>query len=385
MKNSNYIRLIICFAIVWLPPHLHAQDALSKGNASPSGQTGSLTIGRGASMVISGDAKLVLQDANFINHGTLHAGSSTFIFKDEGKAASLIAGNSPINFYNLTIDKSNSLLQLENDIAVSGVLQLQTGNLELNRYNIDLGQSGIIAGEHAAARITGFNGGTVTIMTRLNAPQNVNPGNIGAVISANTDLGPTLITRGHVQQLNADGQTSINRYYDIRPAYGTGAQLDLRFQYLEPELGENKSTELVMWSGSGTNSQWTIAKSTGAGSNWIAKNDLGAVNRFTLGVGANAKSAIAKAGNAPVRFVAQGVQTYPNPAYEKFTLAVTSQRNMHGYIMLQDEFGRVLEKRSVTYRIGVNTMEWNLGKYASGNYYLVFEKGGWENVKIIKQ
>ena len=58
---------------------------------------------------------------------------------------------------------------------------------------------------------------------------------------------------------------------------------------------------------------------------------------------------------------------------------------MQGYIMLQDEFGRVLEKRSVTYRIGVNTMEWNLGKYASGNYYLVFEKGGWENVKIIKQ
>jgi hypothetical protein len=359
MKKSNYMRFIIaCLMTAWLPAVLHAQG---------------LYIGRGANIVISGDAKLVLQDANLINHGTLHAGSSTFIFKDEGKAASLIAGSGPTNFYNLTIDKPNSVLQLDNNIAVQGVLQLVKGNLELNRNNIDLGQTGSIAGEQATARITGVNGGTITVMTRLNAPQNVNPGNMGAMISANADLGPTLITRGHVQQVNAQGQTSINRYYHVRPAYGTGAQIDLRFQYLEPELGKNKSTDLVMWSGTGT--QWTIAESGGTGDSWIIKNNLQAANMFTLGIGANTASINAKA----------GVQTYPNPAYEKFTLAVTSQRNMQGYIMLQDEFGRVLEKRSVTYRTGVNTMEWNLGRYASGNYYLVFEKGAWENVKIIKQ
>lgn len=383
MKNSNYIRLIICSAIVWLPAHLHAQDALSKGNASSSAQTGSLTIGRGTSMVISGDAKLVLHNASLINNGTLQAGSSTFIFKDDEKAASLIAGSAVTNFHHLIIDKSNSLLQLENDIAVRGVLQLQSGNLELNRHNVDLGQSGTIAGEHANARITGFNGGTVTVMARLNAPGNANPGNIGAVISANTDLGPTLITRGHVQQINSEGQTSINRYYDVRPAYGNDAQIDLRFQYLEPELGKNKSAELVMWSGTGT--QWTAAENNGSGDNWILKNNLQSVNRFTLGAGTDAKSAIAKAGIAPGRPGTQAVQTYPNPAYDKFTLAVTSLRNMQGYIMLQDEFGRVLEKRQVTYLTGINTMEWNLGKYAAGNYYLVFDSGGWQNVKIIKQ
>jgi hypothetical protein len=380
MKKLNYI---ICAAmLMWLPARLHAQDASNKGNTNASGQTGSLTVSKGANMIISGDAKLVLQDASFINNGTLQAGSSTFIFTDVSKSPSLIAGNAPTNFHHLIIDKSNSLLQLENDIAVLGVLQLQAGNLELNRHNIDLGQSGTIAGEHANARITGINGGTITIMARLNAPRNANPGNIGAMVSANADLGPTFITRGHVQQINADGQTSINRYYDIRPAYGSGAKIDLRFQYLAPELGKNNSGELVMWSGTGT--QWTSAENTGSGENWILKNNLQSANRFTLGVGANTKSAIARAGNTQIRFGAQAVQTYPNPAYDKFTLAVTSQRNMQGYIMLQDEFGRVLEKRSVTYRTGVNTMEWNLGKYASGNYYLVFDSA-WENVKIIKQ
>jgi hypothetical protein len=209
MKKLNYNRLIICFAMIaWIPAHLRAQDAWGKGSA----QAASLNIGRGASMVISGDAKLVLQNTSLINNGTLQAGSSTFIFKDEEKAASFIAGTAATNFHHLTIDKSGGLLQLENDIAVRGVLQMQSGNLELNRHNIDLGQSGTIAGEQATARITGFSGGTVTVMARLNAPGNVNPGNIGAVISANADLGPTLITRGHIQQINSEGQTSINRY-----------------------------------------------------------------------------------------------------------------------------------------------------------------------------
>lgn len=374
MKYLNKIPIIA--AAVFLP-------AMMQGQSRVAEQSASLRIGQGASMVANGDVKIVLHDASLINNGTLQAGSSTFIFTDAGRSPSLIAGNAPTNFHHLVIDKSNSLLQLENDIAVSGVLQLQAGNLELNRYNIDLGQSGAIAGENANARITGLRGGTVTVMARLNAPGNANPGNIGAMISANADLGPTLITRGHVQQINADGQTSINRYYDIRPAYGSGAQIDLRFQYLEPELGKNKSGELVMWSGTGT--QWTAAASTGSGENWILKNNLPPANRFTLGVGANTKSAIGKAGNTQLRFGAQAVQTYPNPAYDKFTLAVTSERTMQGYIMLQDEFGRVLQKRSVSYRTGVNTMEWNLGKYAAGNYYLVFDSGGWESVKIIKQ
>lgn len=363
MKHSNYTKLIIM--IMWLPTCVHAQDA-GKGNAAPA----SLTVNRGAQMIISGDAKLVLNNASFINNGTLQAGTGTFIFTDAGMSPSFIAGSAATNLHNLITDKPNSVLQLENDIAVRGVLQLKSGNIELNRHNIDLGQTGTIAGENANARITGFNGGTITIMARLNAPSNANPGNIGALISSKSDLGATFITRGHVQQVNALGQTSINRYYDIKPAYGSSSQIDLRFQYLEPELGKNKGNELVMWSGTGT--QWFAADNNGSGENWVFKNNLQPANRFTLGAGENAKAN------------AQAVQTYPNPATDKFTLAVTSRQNMQGYIMLQDEFGRVLEKRAVNYRAGVNTMEWNVGRYAAGNYYLVFDIG-WQNTKIIKQ
>ncbi|MGB8192016.1 MAG: hypothetical protein WCF67_08860 [Chitinophagaceae bacterium] len=370
MKTLNHVKSItLLLAPLLLPFLLHAQG---------------LRINRGASVVVAGEVKLVLQDAGIINQGSFSPGNSTVIFAgDAARTYASVGGSSSLSFHNVIIDLPAGKLQLENDVTISGVLALKSGLLELNRYNLDLGRTGIISGENETAYITGQNGGTVTATVMLNAPKNINPGNIGIALSSAANLGWTVITRGHLAQTNADGQSGIHRYYDVRPTHGRGANIDLRFFYLGPELGKNKEQELMVWSNTDGMS-WTLAgaERNDLSGNSVLSSNLSASNRFTLGPGSN--SMVKTNWNAALKMgVLQSIQTYPNPATEKITLAITSMKNMEGNILLQDDHGRILEKRPINYRAGMNTMEWNLGRYATGTYYLVFE--GMGSLKVVKQ
>lgn len=372
MKTFNLRSIILVLLSVWLPVQLSAQG---------------LRISRGANVVVSGDAKIVLQDAGIISQGSFTPGSSTVVFTgDAATGNAIIAGNSSTSFHNIRVDLPAGQLQLQSNIALDGNLQLVNGNLELNRYNLNLGRSGSILGENMNARITGAKGGTITTTVVLNAPQNVQPGNIGIVLSSAANFGTTEIMRGHLPQMNASGQTGIQRYFEIRPAYNSNAMMDVRFIYLEPELGNNKEADLVLWSDAGNGKGWS-AQTTAlndANANWVTGKP-GAAGRFTLGPGNN-NSLVKFKGNAAVkRSGLHSVQTYPNPAVERFTLSVTSNRSLQGNILLQDEYGRILERRPVNYRAGINTMDWNMGRYTGGTYYLVFENMDVESVKIVKQ
>ncbi len=80
----------------------------------------------------------------------------------------------------------------------------------MNNYMLDLGSSGNIANESNNSCITGTTGGAIRITTVLNAPQGVNPGNIGVELTSDADLGSTVITRGHVQQTSSNGNRAFN-------------------------------------------------------------------------------------------------------------------------------------------------------------------------------
>ena len=338
MKTSIYTGLIIL-----LPCFTYSQG---------------IVIGRGANVVMTDEIKLVLQDASLVNHGRFAAGKSTVLFTSQDAIENaFIGGNAPIAFYNLSIHRP---VQLDNELSVSGILAMQRGNLELNRHNIDLGRTGSISGESIQSYITGKNGGTISVLAELRSPNDINPGNIGVALTSTADLGTTLITRGHVQQTAAQG---IYRYYDIKPAYNANANISVGFHYLDAEVGANNKSDLVVWSNA--NNSWTAEGKDNITYNSVQKNNVKALNRFTLG--------------AAQRLM----QVYPNPAQNIVTAVVSSPAQSQAVILLQDHLGNTLEQKKVNLRAGINTIQWNITKYAGGTYYLVFENGG--SVKIVKQ
>jgi hypothetical protein len=358
MMNNNHKKRIVLLAVMILPVCLCAQE---------------LRVGRGAHLVLGGEVQLVLEDAGFNSQGRLDAGRSTIVFTGNKLKTPLpVQGNGQTQFFNISIGRP---MQLNSHLAVAGSLAMVSGNLELNRYQLDLGTTGMVRGEHTSSHITGQRGGTITAMALLNAPQSANPGNLGAEITSKEQLGMTVITRGHIPQAGLAGGSGIGRYFDIRPSSSTGARSTLRFFYLDPETANKPEAELVLWWANTSANRWaSVGKERqDVEGNWVTTHDVNASNRFTL--------AKAPAGNLTASLLTS-MQLYPNPASEWFVLTVNCEAASRGVILLQDQQGKVLERRQVAYQAGLNTISWNISKYAAGTYYLVIENA---NLKLVKQ
>jgi hypothetical protein len=137
-------------------------------------------------------------------------------------------------------------------------LQAQNGAvLDLEGGQMNLGGAGATAvlDETGTGRVTG---GTLTATRALNAPDGADPAGLGVILSADVDLGDVTVTRGHTAQ-SADGNQSIERYYDIEPSQNnSGLSAQLTFTYNDDELATL----------SGTESELELFKSTDDGSSW---------------------------------------------------------------------------------------------------------------------
>jgi hypothetical protein len=332
--------------------------------ALPSAMQAQVQSSSGLKLVATGPLKMVFQDASLVNHGQFIAGNSTVIFKSS--SPTLIGGSSPVSFHNIVVDGQE--LSLDNDMLVSGSLRLEKGNLQLNNHSIDLGYTGRIDGERNEARITGSNG-FIKAKAILNAPAAVNPGNIGVEISSTAALGETEIIRGHSVQL--DG---TQRYYDIRPQYNTNLRASLKFYYLDAEMNDGKEDALSVYTSKG--SGWTEAgkDKNDINTNWVVKNELSQLHRFTLAGAAN-----------KVLAGKTSVQLFPNPTPGQFTVMLNSAEEKEAALNLYDQLGRLLESKRINCRIGVNNVAFNIARYANGTYYLSFTNLDLKTVKIVKQ
>lgn len=344
--------------------------------AIPFGMQAQVQSSAGLKLVATGQLKLVFNDAGLISHGSFSPGNSTVIF--QGNAPSMISGSSAVNFHNLVIDKTGQDLSLENDLNISGKLTLAKGNLHLNSRTLDLGYTGSIDGERNEARITGHAGGTIKAYALLNSPAAANPGNIGVEISSASSLGETVITRGHSAQLTADGQPVIGRYYDIKPANNTNLRATLKFYYLDAELNNDKEEALTVFSSKSHQPGWieTGKDKSDLNTNWIVKTGLDQLHRFTL-AGASNKALAELNGKT-------SVSLFPNPTPGQFTVLLNSEADKKAVLNLYDQLGRLLERKQIQCRAGVNNITWNIARYANGTYYLSFENLDLKTVKIVK-
>lgn len=244
-----------------------------------------IIIGNGATLNVNGAGNLVINNGGLSNAGTFTAGTGTVALTGTAQPTSTsLSGTSPLNFYNLSINKTGGSARLLRNTSITNNLLLNNGNIDLNGFDIDLGSTGSLVGESVFSKVVGSSGGSINRTVLLNAPINVNPGNIGIEITSAANLGLTTIKRGQTQQVNNSG-FSINRYFDIIPTNNTALNASIKMYYQDTELAGINENELTLWSKPvASNVLWTLlgANAQDTSANWVSKSALDSLNRFTL-------------------------------------------------------------------------------------------------------
>lgn len=241
-----------------------------------------LIIDDNANVIINGDAHLLVQDGHFINNGHFIADASIVVLLGSSPSSNMkIAGDSITSFHQLVINKTINGVQLGANIEVNDSLKMVSGDLDMNGNGINLGSSGSIDGESNTNRIWGTSGGEIIYQAMLNAPNSLNPANMGIELTSSQNFGMTTIRRGHARKTSATG-FGIHRYYNISPTNNSNLDATLVYHYYENELGGISESELGLWryDGSVWENQGAILNTT---NNTLTKTGIPAFSIWTAG------------------------------------------------------------------------------------------------------
>jgi hypothetical protein len=247
-----------------------------------------LQMGAGTSWKSEAGTYVVLDNID-LQHD---ASSATLdnIFKFTGNKNITVSGATLPLFTNINVALTGtSKIILQRSIQINQSLGFQSGFLDLNNNNIDMGTSGSLNGESETTGVTGTTGGYIQIVNTLNAPASVNAGNLGAVLTTAQNLGSTTIRRGHrAQNIGGTGGVSILRYYDISPANNSGLNATLRFAYLNSELNGLDAGSLVLWRSPDGLSWSDVGFTTrNTAGNYVEKTGIDAFSTWTLARASN--------------------------------------------------------------------------------------------------
>lgn len=273
--------LIILYVIVsFKSPGQGIHNAPGK-NGSATTPVAGINITSGGNVIVNGAPSIVINGGSFNNDGTFSSDLGSLILSGANPAT--VGGATSTSFYSLAINKTAPVQLLQN-IGVTGLVALNSNNIDLNGYNIDLGSNGSISGENANSYITTSSSGFVMKSATLNNPNAINPGNIGVEITSVANLGSTLIKRGHQQHVTATGH-SINRFFDFAPTNNATLNATVKFYYLDAELAGINKAELKQWSSADNGATWVLLGSDGqdASLNYVTKNNINVLARLTLG------------------------------------------------------------------------------------------------------
>ncbi|MCJ0742169.1 T9SS type A sorting domain-containing protein [Pedobacter montanisoli] len=210
-----------------------------------------VTISSGTNFVINTGANVILNDLS-LNYGSSNlVNNGNLIFT--GNSDNTIAGSSALNKFTLAKSFGKKLM-LGNQLSLTGSVDLSIGILDLNGYNLNLGTTGQLLNENAASYVTG-NSGYIIATANLNAPQSVNPGNIGVVLTSSSNWGNTTIRRGNYALSDGTHQT-IKRFFEIEPTLNTNLNATIRFNYLDMELNGLQESQLKLLYSDNNGTTW---------------------------------------------------------------------------------------------------------------------------------
>lgn len=251
-------------------------------NTVPLLSQGGFKIESGATVKSNSGAYIILNNINLVNNGILQQnGAVKFI----GNTNLSLSGNGNFGFskINLSLDPA-LILSLQNNVKVDSEFIFSGGLLNLNNSKLDLGTSGVFTNESEVSRAYTTGTGYIEAVRTLNAPSQLNAGNLGAIITSSVNLGNTTIRRGHKIQNNIYGaNSSIQRYYDIIPSTNTGLNATLRFLYFDAELNSIPEDTLGIWRSS-NNVNWAAVgfNIRNNSANYIEKTAISSFSRTVL-------------------------------------------------------------------------------------------------------
>jgi len=240
----------------------------------------SFVITSGALVSTSGVSQITLNNAKLVNQGTLSDAVGTLSFTGEASEANTtIEGTGTTSLNNLIVNKSANGVQLNKNVAISNTLTLTSGTVNLNNGNIDLGSTGSVQNETETNRIFGT-GGAMVASANLNAPTNVNPANLGFLITSEANLGETTVTRSH-SEVTVDG-ASITRNYTVTPTNNNELNATVVFEYLDSELNGNEESNLFLYQSTDGGLSWQqTASSIDENANTLTLTGLNSLGKFT--------------------------------------------------------------------------------------------------------
>ena len=265
---------------------------LGSGKVMMSGASsilsGSITFGTIAE--ISSGAILSLDNGSSIEfqrdlniQGQFNVNQQQIIFG--GAQSSILTGNSS-TFEDVSINKSSDdlFVVLEANMNITGVLSMNSGDLDLNGRNITFGGTGSLSNETALNRVYGSSG-TITAQRALNNITDLNIAGLGIELTSSSNLGLTEVIRGHQQRVFNAG-FGIDRYYEVHPDNNNSLDATMKFNYFEDELttsmGAIVETEIDLWRFDGAywNVQWATLD---ANNNQLVKTGIPEFSTWTAG------------------------------------------------------------------------------------------------------
>ena len=246
---------------------------------------GTLKITPGANITTSGGAYLLLDNMHIVNDGSLQQAAGNGFIKMVGGQNVNLSGSNSTTINQLLLAKSGaSSLNLQSNIAVVSEVNFAGGLLNLNNNVLNLGSTGVFTGESETSRAITTGSGYIQVSGILNNPSSVNLGNLGAMITSTTNLGNTIIRRGHAVQTGVVGSNnSINRFFDIIPANNQNLKAVLRFFYFDAELNSIPEATLHQYKSS-NNVNWDFvgADIRNTTTNYVEKKSINKFDRWTL-------------------------------------------------------------------------------------------------------
>lgn len=239
-----------------------------------------LVIQQGAGLVTTGDVHLVLESTNLVNND-MSSSLAAAILTCKGDGSNVLAGNGYWRVKQLIVDKAGGGLSLNTNIEISRKLQMVSGNFDLSGKDITLLQGAVLEGESDTSRVVGPAGGALQASAHMFAPVAYNPGNLGAVLTSNNNLGTVTIRRMHnIPQ----GESKVLRYYQVIPEYNNDLDATLRLLYLDAELAGLSESTLNIHGRPTDAAPWTPIGSSAKSStqNYIEKTGLSSLEQFSI-------------------------------------------------------------------------------------------------------
>lgn len=219
-------------------------------------QMRNVNINTGGSFDLSTYKLLVTASNPIVNNGTFTTTNGTV----EYNGASVQNISSANITYNKLIINNLSGTALSGAFTVNDTLSLTTGSLDLNGQILTISPTGYLS-ETAGHTVKGTSG-FITTTRSLNAPNSLNVGGLGAILTTSSNLGITEIRRGHTVQTGLTAGNSIQRYFDISLTNNAGLNATFVFMYDDSELNGNTESDLSLYSSSNSGANWAFIGGT---------------------------------------------------------------------------------------------------------------------------